>query len=152
MTYERAQEKIKDVCSIWRTCSTPCDDCYKFNRLLGMIEEQYVSIETAKLLKEKRFNEDCIFMYDLDGGFKVASIVSGATLNNQCLYKEQFSAPTQQMAMRWLREVHDIKIMIRPYVDGTYSYEILNGFWYVNFDSHEDAAEAAIKYCLENLI
>lgn len=36
MTWEQALEKVKDVCSIWRTCSKPCDDrCYKFRELLA---------------------------------------------------------------------------------------------------------------------
>lgn len=115
-----------------------------------MIEEAYVSYETAKLLKEKGFDELCNKKYDgykrIVPAGKMIELWQNSELDDEC------SAPTQQMAMRWLREVHNIKIMIRPYVDGTYSYEILNGFWYVNFNSYEDAAEAAIKYCLENLI
>ena len=117
----------------------------------SMIKEQYVSFEVAKLLKDKGFKEETHGNYYLgckfDGKFEESSKV-----NWNKFFKTPIAAPTQQMAMRWLREVHDIKIMIRPYVDGTYSYEILNGFWYVNFDSYEDAAEAAIKYCLENLV
>jgi len=115
-----------------------------------MITEDYVSSELAKLLKEKGFySEDCFAFYK-----KNREICFLQTFGDIADYDSGTCviAPTLQMAMKWLREVHDIKIMIRPYVDGTYSYEILNGFWYVNFDSYEDAVEAAIKYCLENLI
>lgn len=116
-----------------------------------MIQEAYVSFEVAKLLKEKGFEEETYGNYylggKLDGKFEESSKV-----NWNKFFKTPIAAPTQQMAMRWLREVYDIKIMISPYVDGTYSYEILNDFWYINFDSYEDAAEAAIKYCLENLV
>lgn len=113
---------------------------------MAIISEDYVSFEVAKLLKDKGFDQNCATYY-LDGQvwrhYHCEVIPKG---------KQIYAAPTLQMAMKWLREVHGIKIMIRPYIDGTYSYEILNGFWYVNFDSYEDAAEAAIKYCLENLI
>ena len=122
------------------------------------ITEDYVSFETAKLLKEKGFNVETEHRM----WYVVKQFSTGCHWNS-CTYKvggitREYNddccipMPTLQMAMKWLREVHDIKIMIRPYVDGTYSYEILNGFWYVNFDSYEDAVEAAIKYCLENLI
>ena len=125
-----------------------------------MIQEQYVTFEVAKLLKEKDFNEEVRTYYDEFGKEHDLSDDFSDIKNTDIDAYPEFAdsldfhctRPTQQMAMRWLREVHDIKIMIRPYVDGTYSYEILNGFWYVNFDSYEDAAEAAIKYCLENLI
>lgn len=126
-----------------------------------MIQEAYCSKEVSKLLREKGFNESCYTYYD-DIDDSINRFDKGLHFNNTSYpwevpydindAKKYIIAPTHQMAMRWLREVHDIKIMIRPYVDGTYSYEILNGFWYVNFDSYEDAAEAAIKYCLEYLI
>jgi hypothetical protein len=117
----------------------------------SMIKEQYVSFEVAKLLKDKGFKEETHGNYYLGGKFD-GKFEESSKVNWNEFFKTPIAAPTQQMAMRWLREVHDIKIMIRPYVDGTYSYEILNGFWYVNFDSYEDAAEEAIKYCLENLV
>lgn len=117
----------------------------------SMIKEQYVSFEVAKLLKEKGFKEETHGNYYLGGKFD-GEFEESSKVNWNKFFKTPIAAPTQQMVMRWLREVHNIKIMIRPYVDGTYSYEILNGFWYVNFDSYEDAAEEAIKYCLENLV
>lgn len=126
----------------------------RLRNLIGhksMIKEQYVSFEVAKLLKEKGFKEETHGNYYLGGKFD-GKFEESSKVNWNKFFKTPIAAPTQQMAMRWLREVHDIKIMIRPYVDGTYSYEILNGFWYVNFDSYEDAAEEAIKYCLENIV
>jgi hypothetical protein len=68
-----------------------------------------------------------------------------------------------QMAMKWLREVnnrfieicadrsHDFKnIIYRPSV---YDKEDLVCLWESdNYKSYEEACEAAIKYCLENLI
>ena len=73
-----------------------------------MVTEDYVSFETAKLLKEKGFNEECFALYNPDGML----IQSGIRLNNAQvgIVKSSYSAPTQQMAMRWLREVHNIHI------------------------------------------
>ena len=123
-----------------------------------MITEDYVSFEVAKLLKEKGFDENT----EHKMWYVIKQFSTGCQWNS-CTHKvgditREYNddccipMPTHQMAMKWLREVYDIKIMIRPYVDGTYSYEILNGFWYVNFDSYEDATDDALKYCLENLI
>ena len=62
-----------------------------------MIEEQFVSFDTAKLLKDAGFEADCDFIMDDDG---------------KRLYR-----PTQSLAARWLREVHGIHVMIHPYYD-----------------------------------
>jgi hypothetical protein len=77
--------------------------------------------------------------------------------------------PTLQMAMKWLREVHNIHIIIHRYpVKLNYSDVKL---WYSEIitltspesvdkqfflneenDTYEAACESAIKYCLNNLI
>ena len=88
-----------------------------------MITEDYVSFETAKLLKEKGFDEHCFCInYPLPEG-EHHSIILPNLLNNSmipftdeykfCRYKEDFiTIPTFQMAMKWLREVHGIHIEI----------------------------------------
>ena len=125
-----------------------------------MIQEDYISFESAKLLKEKGFNEECFALYNPDG----VLIQSGIRLNNIQVgrVKGSYSAPTLQMAMKWLREIH--KIFIEVYADKAYNskdiifnYEIwdenLNSIWRAGcFTTYEEACEAAIKYCLENLI
>ena len=55
-----------------------------------MIEEQYVSLDTAKLLKEAGFDVPC------RGGYHVNRF--------------RYEAPTQALAARWLREVHHINV------------------------------------------
>lgn len=78
------------------------------------------------------------------------------------------SAPTLWVAMKWLREVHKMHVRISYTEENNWAVEIqsYNGENYpvskstqllghnfeVGFDSHEEACEAAIKYCLENLI
>lgn len=120
-----------------------------------MINEDYVSFETAKLLKEKGFNEYCYGYYYTPkyithGDFKQKNLE---------LFPDSCSAPTLQMAMKWLREEHNIQIVISPYniPNKTWSYylsknfEVLTQHFY-SFITYEEACEAAIKYCLENLI
>ena len=125
------------------------------------VTEDYVSFETAKLLKEKGFDEPCECFYDTENNDP--SIVNGwMVISNSELEKREFvcySAPTLQMAIKWLRENHKIQIVVSPYntLNKTWSYYIFKDFepltqrFYV-FETYEEACEAAIKYCLENLI
>jgi len=120
-----------------------------------MITEDYVSFETAKLLKEKGFDECPLFRYDdcgelwVQGGY------------NKTI-KWHFPAPTLQMAMKWLREVHNINIDIVPiWNQKRFEYQVFvvtpenAKHCYIDnklYLDYEEAVEAAIKYCLENLI
>ena len=67
------------------------------------------------------------------------------------------------MAMKWLRELHNIFISISfrfsrnadNDINFSYyaeKYENHYGYGDGEFNSYEEACEAAIKYCLENLI
>lgn len=129
---------------------------------MATIEEDYVSFETAKLLKEKGFNEPCLKEYYNNG--VLSDITIEAKYNT---IANQISAPTIQGAIKWLRKVHNIhtviKIVIRTYGNTEYYYELYgtkNGSLCVvcdiykgeSWDSSEKASDEAIKYCLENLI
>ena len=73
-----------------------------------MIEESYVSFETAKILKEAGFDVPCRRWYTENG-----ILVS--------MFLRSFPAPTQALAARWLREKHRIALdvaFIPPSVDG----------------------------------
>lgn len=107
-----------------------------------MITEDYVSDETFKLLKEKGFDDSCCrFVIESDESY----------------YR---GAPTLQMAMKWLREVHNIDIFPWKIGKGIYSCAIFNSNTGQDLSSnkdfpsekYEETVEAAIKYCLENLI
>ena len=119
-----------------------------------MITEDYVSFETAKLLNEKGFDEPCIYVYLHDG--------SEDTWDAD---KEDIACqkPTLQMAMKWLREMHNYNIEIDTIGQKSRNtltwrsviYNLENGIEYYReetFKSYEESCEAAIKYCLENLI
>ena len=145
-----------------------------------MITEDYVSFETAKLMKEKGFNEYCKSVYHVGSICSVASlgyhynegygaVVEEKQNSDFGKYDNAISAPTLQMAMKWLREVQQISVEALPdwfdsnhtnIHDGWYcevryltnmSYDA-DYFEHKKYDSYEKAVEAAIKYCLENLI
>lgn len=76
-----------------------------------MIAEDYVSYEIAKLLKEKGFNEATFHDYDEEGKrwFEEVLVCHNSQGGIAC--------PTLQMAIKWLREVHSILVVI------DYNYE-----------------------------
>lgn len=121
-----------------------------------MITEDYVSYETAKLLKKKGFNEFCPKCYNtiVTPWFTTTDLEKGAM-------EHQIYAPTLQVAMKWLRETFEIHCQIDcPLIIFNWRYGIrdLNKDEWVtlrnmgDYDTYEEACEAAIRYCLENLI
>jgi len=144
------------------------------------IQEDYVSFETAKLLKEKGFDGKCLKVWiysksiDLENNAQLVSsphFMEGESaidsadvhkvLTTEELYDDAYLCPTLQMAMKWLREKHNIHIEPRYFpMPNIYRYVIIySPFTIENIDSHpqyfnthEEACEEAIKYCLKNLI
>ena len=131
-----------------------------------MITEDYVNFEIAKLLKEKGFDAECDYLY-VDGKLIRTHGCSCNWNDGEMLfadYKNECSAPTLQMAMKWLREVFNLFISIQIHTDGSYIWYVYNTIYDTckgtDADkesdslqhSYEEACEAAIKYCLENLI
>ena len=104
------------------------------------ITDDYVSFETAKLLKEKGFDADeCEVHYDPED-------------------HTQYEI-TLQMAMKWLREVHNIAIETKwehlwyAYIKPMTSWPFEKGYEdFQESSKYEYACEAAILYCLENMI
>jgi len=123
-----------------------------------MITEDYVSFETAKLMKEKGFN------WNTDKQFNLDKIVGDYNITDRSRHPERYlDAPTLQMAMKWLREKKGIAII--PVLSSILDNEKF--FWDIKivvaktsesysqgwiYENQEDACESAIKYCLENLI
>lgn len=139
-----------------------------------MITEDYVSFETAKLLKEKGFDEATNRYYNAQ--YDQIRTVSDTFMwhwndeefMKRVLMEGAIAIPTLQMAMKWLRENFNINPV---------PYALSLGWYFEVFDltqrditgcallyqvgipskeqvfkSSEEACEAAIKYCLENLI
>ena len=137
-----------------------------------MITEDYVSFEIAKLLKEKGFESEChsyyypchypdgSIKYEKDMGAQRGTKTWYNVYSLKTLPKDHYLAPTLQMAMKWLREVHHIYI--------TTYYRAVLRVWQITinwfdkmgggartlgkYDNYEEACEAAIKYCLEKII
>lgn len=127
------------------------------------ITEDYVSFEIAELFREKGFDAECSGTYST--GDKELSISSECPYSNDLNDDMFIAAPTLQMAMKWLREVHKIDICVCRELD-EYG-DCYDGYIVVVYSSkvymvtirdvekdlsYEEACEVAIKYCLTNLI
>lgn len=123
-----------------------------------MIEEQFVSFETAKMLKEAGFDVPCFNQYTERGTIWHCDCPENFN-KSQCAT----SCPTQALAARWLREVHRIVVdvvFIPPLFDGVnWQYFIGNMddmVWEGDFEpsereyaTYEEALEAGLKHGLE---
>jgi hypothetical protein len=125
--------------------------------------EEFVTLETAKLLKEKGFKEDVFTFYEVDcvEGDMILSETYDESENfnekNDCL-----SAPTQSLAQKWLRETKNIHICVYNCACG-YGYEISkadNGTHITSsvyegpndggeWDTYEEALEAGLQEALK---
>ena len=122
-----------------------------------MITEDYVSFEIAKMLKEKGFDSPCMGRYSVRS--KEFHLDCTKMCNNGGLF--ECAAPSQAMAMKWLREEHNLCIEIFV----TWRDKIPHYQWRINnlitqdtivdtpcLEKPEQAVEAALKYAFENLI
>jgi hypothetical protein len=82
------------------------------------MEEKLVSFETAKLAKEKGFKEPVNNFFEDNGKlWKQCKQIPKANYNvipknSNLWYKYGFSASTQSLLQKWLREVHSISILV----------------------------------------
>lgn len=133
-----------------------------------MITEDYVSFEVASLLKDRGFPQKM-----KNSGYFATEMVYGITeledgTHHLCHqypacydFDNYICAPTLQMAMKWLREIHNL------FVDIYYDYDFREGYKFSihklikgttlethneNYSTYEQACEEGIKYCLEKLI
>lgn len=75
-----------------------------------MIEEQFVSFDTAKMLKEAWFDVPCTSQYT--EGKCIWNVGYPYNFNQD---EFGYSRPTQALAARWLREAHNIDVMVDVY-------------------------------------
>lgn len=129
---------------------------------MKQLTEDYVSYEIAVLLKEKGFDEYCIKNYwsdkELHNWKWELSYNKNSDANRNT---RRYAAPTLQMALKWLREVHNWYIDIR--FNRHYQYYIpivynMNGTLESIAEleerpkQYEQAVEASLLYVLKNLI
>jgi len=133
-----------------------------------MIEEDYVSFETARLLKEKGFDAPCNCYGAYNGVNLTYRLCVTDKYTNWNKHTDKFiiSCPTLQMAMKWLREKHNL--VVEPFIQEDVKY-----VWYIHrietmfnkkylvfcwaskntkYERYEEACEAAIGYCLKHII
>ena len=119
-----------------------------------MIEENYVSFDTAKMLKKAGFDVPCTSQYT-DNGFRWDNL---SRVNyNSC--ESLFSRPTQALAARWLREVHHYAVCVwysAEHEKWFHAHGDLDNMMFDEeysisdfiYDSYEQALEAGLQFAL----
>lgn len=120
-----------------------------------MNTEDYVSLEVAKLLKEKGYCLPCDSFYTLEGFIKFRSIADN--FNRLTAY----SRPTLYEAQKWLRSVKGLHVEVIYMSEDYWLYEILtiqnhnliglSDRKNVKYNSYEEALSAGVFEAL-NLI
>jgi hypothetical protein len=117
------------------------------------MNEQLVSLDTARLAKEKGFNWD-VFDYYYDGKLKRWS----PSTRNANKFGVPFSAPQQSLLQKWLRNVHGWHIRISINLgDYYFDVESVMGTTYlknqceIGYKSYEEALEEGLLYSLKLL-
>lgn len=124
--------------------------------------EELVTLETAKLLKEKGFNEYCKDIIREDNGRMMQSVFR----TNKDLPKGAYSRPTQSIAAKWLREIRGVYVYVEPVIGKRWKLsfcdfnvpteesdwmenEINKGNGYKVYAAYEEALEAGIQEALK---
>jgi hypothetical protein len=139
--------------------------------MTSKIKDEIVTLPTAKLLKEKKFNIGVHESYteylkthksdnpsfrmkkgevELDNSFYFINNHPSCDISNKNYII--YAAPTQSLAVRWLREVHDIFVFVNY---RSFGVEECNGWYYHigkspdhyssnQFKTYEEAMEAGL--------
>ena len=132
-----------------------------------MIEENYVSFETAKLLKEAGFDVPCrgVYVTDRTGYYEFREYDNKQTKDDLCWNTEdgfqyEYLAPTQALAARWLREVHHYAVCVWYsaehekwfYAHGNLDNMMFDEEYSISefiYDSYEQALEAGLQEAIK---
>jgi hypothetical protein len=128
-----------------------------------MIQPIYVTFEQAKKLKERGFDEKCLFYYLDKQLIQVISYENDIWCQNSRMPGNYLSAPEQWMVVEWLRVNHGIWVRLTTYAFG-FQYHLDNTpdpeTWNIDrrydcaddFKTPQEAYSAAFDYILDNLI
>lgn len=123
-----------------------------------MIQEQYISFQTAKLAKEKKvFIEGCCEVYSQEG--VAARTPNGGKWNWEEYEKGEFCLRiTQSLLARWLREKHNIHVGVGFCVSWRYIIipitDKITADWSTSkkdYSTYEDAMEEGLKDTLKHI-
>ena len=143
-----------------------------------MIREKYVSPDTARLLKEKGFDEVCTQVYKDNGCLWDNAKIDGKWLTQEQLFSSECLAPTLQMTLDWLLTEHRLFVEIeicKPYGAGKDRHAVpIDGVVYYpkivwvdewnhdlqefkhqglrTYETPEKACAGAIDYCVYSII
>ena len=129
-----------------------------------MMEEQFVSFDTAKLLKEAGFKVPCrgVYVTDRTGYYEFREYDNKQTTDDLCWdtedgFQYEYLAPTQALAARWLREVHKLHVFADcDTFSGFYAYTIRRTYNVdeikvsnLQYPSYEQALEAGLQEAIK---
>lgn len=128
-----------------------------------MITEQYVSFDTAKMLKKAGFDykvHKYFYRPRLSSKTMERFAMSPRNANEEA---RSISCPTQALAARWIRETHGFHVFAKR----AYDYILSRHTWgfciqrakydtvfslEIGFDSYESALEAGLQEILQKII
>lgn len=130
------------------------------------MNEDFVTYELSKKLKEKGFDEPCYGYYHCNGGNDSFELCGNSDRDFQnSKNKHRIAAPTISQVLKWLRKK---KIVISILPTGYNKETGLPGYYYViydvteyfwkkyeypqSFETWEECELGAIKYVIDNLI
>lgn len=120
-----------------------------------MIEESYVSFDTAKMLKEAGFEANLKTRYVEEEKDEWAFWASGTKRSDYNYFDDTIACPTLALAARWLREVHRIFIQLTPTLDGwlidLFDLKKHQYIW-CNQDTDSDSYETAFEAGLQEAV
>ena len=133
-----------------------------------MIEESYVSLESARLLKEAGFDVECDWFYINDGSVDTGIVVRSTSPRDHNMGAGFLSRPTLALAARWLREVHGIHVSSNIFMDSAndsdgntvdewtyWTFDLFDNSGRIieesddRYDSYEEALEVGLKFGLK---
>ena len=120
-----------------------------------MIEEQFVSFETARMLKDAGFDVPCFNQYTERGTIWHCDCPENFN-KSQCVT----SCPTQALSARWLREVYHYAVCVWFskdhekwfYAHGNMDSIVFDTDYIISeyiFDSYEQALEAGLQEAIK---
>jgi hypothetical protein len=111
------------------------------------MKDKLISFKTAKLAKEKGFDEECGDFFEIDNESNILSSSHGLAVIKRNNIKHFISAPTQSLLQKWLREKYHI--VVQPMFIGglTKATSWYDFIYYSNLtDGEDDKKIVDLKY------